>query len=242
MIEKRNLCCMAAACEDPTCIHKDPHHKHGAECTVNCIPVNKLGIPRIPTSRCRECGDEHAIRRFLASWSPDDIEVSVETPAPHWDRGSAERYLHLGDGLGDGPAGDPLAALAWDKRVELQDAPPPDAAILERLDPVHVLLKRPPMTEIFPPVCADKPRLGVLLRFSRALERLGTVLDYGERKHGGPRAGKAERGPQAILDALMRHLVAMQTETLDPESGRPHSWHVLANAFMLVDQEEDPIK
>ena len=82
---------------------------------------------------------------------------------------------------------------------------------------------------------ADKPRMDLIP--PEALTALGAVLAHGADRYG-------ERNWEAGLDwgritaALLRHLTAwMAGEDRDPDSGMPHSWHVLTNAAFLVAHE-----
>lgn len=82
---------------------------------------------------------------------------------------------------------------------------------------------------------AAKPRMDLIP--PEALAALGEVLAHGAAKYG-------DRNWEAGLDwgrinaALLRHLTAwMAGERIDPDSGMPHSWHVLTNAAFLVAHE-----
>ena len=67
-----------------------------------------------------------------------------------------------------------------------------------------------------------------------ALEALGRILTDGAEKYGARNweKGMAWSRPYA---ALQRHLLAWWGgQDVDPESGHPHLWHVLANAVFLT--------
>lgn len=78
----------------------------------------------------------------------------------------------------------------------------------------------------------EKPRVDLVP--PEAVFALATVFTYGANKYsdrnweGGMRWGR-------VFAAMMRHAWAWwRGEDLDPESGYPHVWHVLACAAMLV--------
>jgi hypothetical protein len=82
-----------------------------------------------------------------------------------------------------------------------------------------------------------KPMAGVLLDFSRALQIVVDVGTYGAKKY--TRAGWATvpEGSQRYLDAMMRHLLAMDVDPdgLDKETGLPHLAHVAWNALAVLE-------
>ena len=86
----------------------------------------------------------------------------------------------------------------------------------------------------------DKPRIGAALQCPKALEAISTILLDSEKKY----TPVADRGwmtydAEEVVDSLMRHLIARAAgEHLDPESGRPHEWHIATNAAILVELTE----
>ena len=80
-----------------------------------------------------------------------------------------------------------------------------------------------------------KPRMDLLP--PEALVAMAKILTGGAATYG---ARNWEKGLAwgRISGALLRHLTAwMAGEDTDPESGLPHSWHVLTNAAFLVAHE-----
>ena len=82
---------------------------------------------------------------------------------------------------------------------------------------------------------AAKPRMDLIP--PEALFAMADVLTHGAERYGDR---NWERGMDRgrIVAALLRHLTAwMAGEDTDPDSGMPHSWHVLTNAAFLVAHE-----
>lgn len=70
-----------------------------------------------------------------------------------------------------------------------------------------------------------------------ALTALGVVLAHGAAKYG-PRNWEAGFDWGRLSGALLRHLTAwMAGEDTDPDSGLPHTAHILTNAAFLVAHE-----
>ena len=82
-----------------------------------------------------------------------------------------------------------------------------------------------------------KPMAGVLLDFSRALQTVVDVGTYGAKKYTRGGWATAPEGSQRYLDAMMRHLLAMDVDPdgLDPETGLPHLAHVAWNALAVLE-------
>lgn len=73
-----------------------------------------------------------------------------------------------------------------------------------------------------------------------ALEALATVLTYGAKKYK-PDNWKNVDNPERYIGAAMRHFEAYRSgEWLDPESGKPHLWHVMTNIAFLTELEYMP--
>jgi hypothetical protein len=75
-----------------------------------------------------------------------------------------------------------------------------------------------------------KPRWWTLVDFE-ALEPMLRVLEFGATKYSDNQ-WKLGLEMDAIMDSLLRHLVAIQKgEELDPESQLPHIGHALCNLY-----------
>lgn len=82
-----------------------------------------------------------------------------------------------------------------------------------------------------------KPMAGVLLDFSRALQSVVDVGTYGAKKYTRTGWATVPEGSQRYLDAMMRHLLAMDVDPdgLDKETGLPHLAHVAWNALAVLE-------
>lgn len=82
-----------------------------------------------------------------------------------------------------------------------------------------------------------KPMAGVLLDFSRALQTVVDVGTYGAKKYTRLGWATVPEGSQRYLDAMMRHLLAMDVDPdgLDPETGLPHLAHIAWNALAVLE-------
>ena len=82
-----------------------------------------------------------------------------------------------------------------------------------------------------------KPMAGVLLDFSRALQTVVDVGTYGAKKYKRQAWCVVPEGSQRYLDAMMRHLLAMDVDPdgLDKETGLPHLAHVAWNALAVLE-------
>lgn len=80
-----------------------------------------------------------------------------------------------------------------------------------------------------------KPRMDLIP--PEALMALARVLTDGAARYGD-RNWEAGLAWGRVSAALLRHMTAwMAGEETDPDSGMPHSWHVLTNAAFLVTYE-----
>lgn len=89
----------------------------------------------------------------------------------------------------------------------------------------------------------QKTQLGlVILGFAESLLEISKVADYGAKKYAPNNWKKLENGQDRYTNAMLRHLLAEQTDgPLDPETGLLHSAHAAWNAlarlwFQLKDQ------
>ena len=88
-----------------------------------------------------------------------------------------------------------------------------------------------------------KPKLSHLLHMPHAMTGLVRVMEDGDEKY----SPAAERGwmkyDQAeAVDSLMRHLTAwMDGAECDVESGLPHVHHIIFNACMIAELEQEII-
>ncbi len=66
-----------------------------------------------------------------------------------------------------------------------------------------------------------------------ALEDMVKVLEFGAKKYEDNNWKKGLKTPE-IFESMMRHMTAyMRGEDVDPESGLPHTGHILCNAMFL---------
>ena len=79
--------------------------------------------------------------------------------------------------------------------------------------------------------------VALLLDFSRALQAVVDVGTYGAKKYTRLGWATVPEGSQRYLDAMMRHLLAMDVDPdgLDKETGLPHLAHVAWNALAVLE-------
>lgn len=67
---------------------------------------------------------------------------------------------------------------------------------------------------------------------------IAAVRAYGNRKYGDPDNWKQVE-PERYVDALYRHLLCYVKDrnSVDPESGLPHLWHIACNVSFLIEME-----
>lgn len=83
----------------------------------------------------------------------------------------------------------------------------------------------------------NKGKLPMHLIPPSAIKALAGVLEYGATKYS-ERNWESGAEYSVPYSSLMRHLVAFwEGENLDPESGLPHTHHIIMNAAMLVEYE-----
>lgn len=86
---------------------------------------------------------------------------------------------------------------------------------------------------------AGKPRWSLLMQgLATALGGVVAVLTFGAKKYEAHSWRNVPNGEERYLDALYRHLDALQRgEKIDPESGLSHWSHVATNALFLHELE-----
>lgn len=82
---------------------------------------------------------------------------------------------------------------------------------------------------------SGKQLAGVLLDFSRALEAVADVGTFGANKYTRGGWQSVPGGELRYMDALMRHLLKMQREELDPDSGLEHLAHLAWNCLAVLE-------
>lgn len=87
----------------------------------------------------------------------------------------------------------------------------------------------------------DQDKLDWSLVPMQHLEGMVRVLMFGTKKYA-PHNWRKGFPPSRITNSLQRHLNAFNTgEDIDPESGLPHTAHILCNALFLAgNQAEHP--
>ncbi len=76
-----------------------------------------------------------------------------------------------------------------------------------------------------------------------ALKALADVLTFGAEKYEAHGWMHVPNAKERYTDALFRHLEAWRSgEKFDPESKRPHLWHVITNVAFLIYLETTPLK
>lgn len=82
---------------------------------------------------------------------------------------------------------------------------------------------------------------GILFEdFPRALDGVASVATFGAEKYARSSWQSVPNAAQRYRDALVRHQLAQgRGEKVDPESGRPHSWHIAWNALALIELEQN---
>ena len=81
----------------------------------------------------------------------------------------------------------------------------------------------------------EKTLAGLLLDFSRALEEVAEVGTFGARKYTRGGWQSVENAEQRYTDAFMRHVLKLQTEKVDPETGFMHWAHAAWNALAVLE-------
>lgn len=81
---------------------------------------------------------------------------------------------------------------------------------------------------------AGKPKLSRIFDAPHALEGASRVLEYGDQKYD---RGNWRKGLlwSEVMDSMLRHVAAFNSnQDVDPESGLPHTDHILCNALFLA--------
>lgn len=83
----------------------------------------------------------------------------------------------------------------------------------------------------------NKGKLPIELVPPKAIKAMAAVLEYGASKYS-KRNWESGSNYSVPYASLMRHLLAFwEGEDRDPDSGLPHTYHILMNAAMLVEYE-----
>lgn len=102
------------------------------------------------------------------------------------------------------------------------------------------------MTDQFDPTGTDqhapgakmdggKTLAGVILDFGLALEAVAEVGTFGAKKYSRGGWQSVPDGVQRYEDAMMRHMLKVRTEKIDPETNLPHLYAVAWNALALLE-------
>ena len=83
----------------------------------------------------------------------------------------------------------------------------------------------------------EKPMYNLLP--PNAIDDMAKVMTFGANKYAPNSWQRVENGLERYRAALLRHTFAMQRgELIDPESGLPHSAHVMCCAAFINELEE----
>jgi hypothetical protein len=82
---------------------------------------------------------------------------------------------------------------------------------------------------------AGKPELSYLLDLPRSLTALVKVFEQGARKYSRGNWLKGGKPDQEYLDSALRHLLALQTNVYDADTGCMHAAHVVWNLLALIE-------
>ena len=80
-----------------------------------------------------------------------------------------------------------------------------------------------------------KPLAGVLLDFGLALEAVAELGTFGAKKYTRNGWQSVPDGIQRYEDAMVRHMLKVRTEKIDPETNLPHLYAVAWNALALLE-------
>jgi len=80
-----------------------------------------------------------------------------------------------------------------------------------------------------------KSELSYLLDFPEAISQMADVAAFGAEKYARNNWKKGLDVNQ-VVDSLLRHLSSFKAgEIIDPESGKPHTGHIIWNAMALAE-------
>ena len=80
-----------------------------------------------------------------------------------------------------------------------------------------------------------KPLAGLLLDFGLALEAVAELGTFGAKKYSRGGWQSVPDGIQRYEDAMMRHMLRVRTEKIDPETNLPHLYAVAWNSLALLE-------
>lgn len=84
----------------------------------------------------------------------------------------------------------------------------------------------------------DKIKAAVLGDFSIALEAVAKVGTFGVNKYTRGGWKYVENAKERYSDAMWRHLLAININEIDEESGFKHIYHLAWNVLALIELEE----
>ena len=83
---------------------------------------------------------------------------------------------------------------------------------------------------------SNKPEMARLARYRKTLEKVVRVLEYGETKHGDDQNWRNYPASKDF-DAAFRHLLKIEDEVHDEETGQHHAVHAIARLLFAVEKD-----